>query len=739
MVDAEAQTEPPPPATVVGVEQDLLIGLRVRKTFGPRAFWGSVVGCYWVSGGLFYKVSFDDGDVDICSADEVLQDAQAAKQHAKENPQTSPRAKEAAVDEYFNAMRQHSLKRKRDDVADHTMPNIRRVSLWGQRLYASIYTNEQHETFIKELLKTNGGEAGEMEATGQVKVGDMILAVNRTRVLGMTSRDLAELIRKPQRPIILTLYRPQPSTQQQQAQGERAQTAATSAQTQQVPQSTAASGAPTTTAQTQQPLAPAQPPQPAATVQAQQQAPASAPVMIPHSFAVSQPAFAHSASLAQGLAQQWTNTSQSLSNMEIIRQRLSQNVAARQAGYVPGYPMGVYMPTNAVPMRAMPTTHSGAFHNQQQYMQRVANSAAMRVTSGFSAPAVQPARPMYPPQTSTAAAQYELNMQHNQQRRTGLALYEKVKQLQAQRNSVSGVSMGSTELARPHQVTTADARTQGAQEGRFTIVSQNEPEQRAALSHLTGDQQDTTATSRQPPSQVSTSYRRSAENVPSEPPREGTFKSALSASTSLLRARDVEAIARLAEKNPQAAQHLLKGTTPATSLLSPNQAPPVTEMEDASHATSFLSPSALAANDERGAEGASHAMSFLSPNDFNVESSTPSGPGISAGSLASQPATVKSNVSIVTVKVSRSRLYLTLGVQGTLIAVTSFVQDEFGRPGEVEQSGKVFLGDVLVRINESNIVPGMTPTHVADIVNSAPRPMALWFERASWDILDGKA
>ncbi|POM73240.1 TKL/TKL-CCIN protein Kinase [Phytophthora palmivora] len=110
-------------------------------------------------------------------------------------------------------------------------------------------------------------------------------------------------------------------------------------------------------------------------------------------------------------------------------------------------------------------------------------------------------------------------------------------------------------------------------------------------------------------------------------------------------------------------------------------------------------------------------MSFLSPKDFPVESTSP----------------------LVTVKVSRNRLYLTLGVQGTLIAVTSFVQDEFGRPGEVEQSGKVFLGDVLVRINDNYITPGMTPGHVAAIVNSAIRPMTLWFERASWDVLDGKA
>lgn len=53
---------------------DPLLSARIRKNFGARVFWGSVVGCYRVGSGLFYKVSFDDGDVDIFSAEEVLED-----------------------------------------------------------------------------------------------------------------------------------------------------------------------------------------------------------------------------------------------------------------------------------------------------------------------------------------------------------------------------------------------------------------------------------------------------------------------------------------------------------------------------------------------------------------------------------------------------------------------------------------------------------------------------------------
>ncbi|KAF1774720.1 PDZ domain [Phytophthora cactorum] len=543
-------------STVVGVEKDVLFGVRVRKSFGSRAFWGTVVGCYWVSGGLFYKVSFDDGDVDIFSADEVLQDAQAAKSHTKENPQ------------------------------------------------------EQDK-------ETTASRA--------------------------TTTDTDSTVQQP------------PAT----------------------------SSAPTPTTQTQQPTAqPVPAPQPPV-----QQAPVPASVVMPPSFVAPHPAFAHARPLPQTLAQQWTNASQPLSNKEIIRQRLSQNAAARQASYVPGYPRGVYVPANAVPMRTMPPAHSGVYQAQQQYMQQVVNSAAMRVTSGYAAPVIQHTRPMNQPQISTSATQH---MQ------------------------VSVVDRPSNEPTRSQAAT-----TNGAQEIDLT---QNEPEQGKASSLPDRIQQT--------PNPAPTSDRGSTVNTP-----------ATSTGTSLLTTHDVETIAKLAERDPQAAQRFMKkAAIPTTSLLMPNEAPADTEMEDASHTMSFLSPSAPTDSPtEHETAAASRGMSFLSPNDFNVESSTPSRPENSAGSGANQPAEVKSNVSLVTVKVSRSRLYLTLGVQGTLIAVTSFVRDEFGRPGEVEQSGKVFLGDVLVRINHVFILPGMTPNHVADIVNNSSRPLTLWFERASWEILDGKA
>ncbi|DBA03739.1 TPA: hypothetical protein N0F65_004156 [Lagenidium giganteum] len=47
------------------------MGQRLRKSFGSRVFWGRVFGCYTVGGAIFYKIIFDDGDVDILSSEET--------------------------------------------------------------------------------------------------------------------------------------------------------------------------------------------------------------------------------------------------------------------------------------------------------------------------------------------------------------------------------------------------------------------------------------------------------------------------------------------------------------------------------------------------------------------------------------------------------------------------------------------------------------------------------------------
>ncbi|RMX69391.1 hypothetical protein DD238_002440 [Peronospora effusa] len=744
MVDAKVQTESSLPATVIGLEQDVLIGKRICKSFGSRNFWGSIIGCYWISGGLFYKVSFDDGDVDIFSSDEVLQDAAVAKEHAKETLEKDPSINtKTAVDDYFMTMRYYNLKRKRDNVVDITALHTRRIHLWGQKLYATIYTNTQNETFIREMLKTEDGKMGEMEATGQVKVGDMILAVNEIRVLGMTSKKLAELIRELKRPIALTFYRPQNSRMAMQLQQEQAR------QTQaRQTQALASSSALTTTVQTQpiqqhstQPIQqnPTQPQfvpsaQHVATI-SQQRARVSASALAPSSLGVARPTLAHPSLMAQNIADQWIKMSNmsrthGLSTEEIVKRRLSQKIAARQANFKPGYPTGRFDNGNVVSVGGVPPTQSSMYPpHQVQIMQSVANAAAVSSASGFTMPAIHHARPTH----LSPGSQFQYNQKPSPRQHTGPLTSEQVQQTKA----VSGPSGHISE-----QIQSSASAEPSAGANKSSVVSQVESKQRVTSLQPERVRQEALTTSRHSSSQELASDQNFAVSTP-----RGSLTSTSSAppiSMNMLTTRDAEAVAKLAQTNQNAAEQAMSRSTSIASLLSPNHAANEERQRNQPvhlpATTSFLPTSTLGDKDQvKTKRKTTDSMSFLSPNDFNTEFSMLSHQNLSTGTAGNNRAEVKSNVSLVTVSVSRRRLYLTLGVQGSFIAVTSFVVDEFGRPGEVEASGKVFLGDVLLRINETFISAIWTPSHVADIVNRTPRPMTLWFKRASWDILNGKA
>ncbi|CEG44735.1 PDZ domain [Plasmopara halstedii] len=669
MVDTQTPTKPAQQANVVNLEKDVLIGVRLRVSFGSRAFWGTVVDCYWVSGGLFYKVSFDDGDVDILPADEVMRDAEAAKTHAKENPQHKNKQSNSDTEEkdYFPTMRLHKLKRKRDDGVYNSASNVRQVNLWGQRLYASIYTNKKNETFVKEFLKTEDGQIGEMEATGQVKIGDMILAVNEIRVLGMPSRELAELIRKPKRPIKLILYRPQLSNQLPQEDQEEHLFAASS------------DVSTTTSLQTQHhaPLLPNV-----------SQAPAL-------SFVTPEQALANQVPVSRMDAQQWTQSSQQLLTKEYIWERVRQNILARQAADSARVPVPI----------SVHLTHP------HHFVPTFTNTAA----SGLPVSGIQPAKPMFQPFGAAAQA-----MGGNQRQGITSINNETLQQSLTHRNSVA--TTGNTyDLTQSPQTTTTDTT--------MNVVQQS----------VSQDGQHHNLASSRHPKQAATSVQNTTNSVISE----DTSRPVASSPTSGSRARTTDNIASTAElttRHSLSSKGLLKELVPNSSLLSSCGTPETTEIENASGTTSFLSSSTLVdKRTEFESIDKSQPMSFLSPNDFNVDFEATTRSVEQIETAAKEPDEVKSNVGLVFVKVSRSRLCLTLGIQGTLIAVTSFVLDEFGKPGEVELSGKVFIGDVLVRINETNIVSGMTPNTVAEIVNSVPRPLTLWFERASWEILDGKA
>ncbi|KAJ0398631.1 hypothetical protein P43SY_007489 [Pythium insidiosum] len=168
---------------VHGMIMDDLYGKRLRKCFGSRSFWGTVVGCYWVGRGLFYKVSFDDGDVDILSAEEVQDDVANAERHRKEDPEASKaETSPTSVDgddgrelPYRQLIRSTTaVKRRREEVApcrDEHPKGSWDVQLWGRRLYATIVTQKEH-VIVNEFVRMANGDPGEMEATGKVNPDD---------------------------------------------------------------------------------------------------------------------------------------------------------------------------------------------------------------------------------------------------------------------------------------------------------------------------------------------------------------------------------------------------------------------------------------------------------------------------------------------------------------------------------------------------------------------------------------
>uniref|UniRef100_M4BPQ1 PDZ domain-containing protein n=1 Tax=Hyaloperonospora arabidopsidis (strain Emoy2) TaxID=559515 RepID=M4BPQ1_HYAAE len=413
----------------------------------------------------------------------------------------------------------------------------------------------------------------------------------------------------------------------------------------------------------------------------------------------------------------------------LILQRLSQIAAARQAGYMFGYPPGVFVRENVPPAGAVPSATDGTTESHQVCsVQRVVSTAPMTRVPDVSVPTAQYTRPMDQVRVAVPVNRLDSNHEHSQRQHAGVVVGEQVQQIQA----VPVPSESSDERI----LFSSTAGTSSI--SKETPVPEVGPEQTVSALH-SGQTGHEASKSRQTFDLEITSDRTSGENMSCESlSSTSTLEWSISSvGTNVLVMQDAEASVTLDEKSSQTAEQAMDIST--DSSLPPSKKAPEEDIMKA--ATSSVPASALGGETQSTLmeASASKSMSFLSPSAFSGESSILPRRQLSAASMVDYFAQVESSVGLVSVRVSRRRLNLTLGVQGTLIAVTSFVKDEAGRPGEVEASGKVFIGDVLVRVNGTFIISGLTPGHVANIVNHSLRPMTLWFKRASWDILDGKA
>lgn len=156
--------------------------------------------------------------------------------------------------------------------------------------------------------------------------------------------------------------------------------------------------------------------------------------------------------------------------------------------------------------------------------------------------------------------------------------------------------------------------------------------------------------------------------------------------------------------------------------------------------SSFLSASSVAADPAETED----ASSFLSPNKPSFVAKLPQNIGNQYVSDIVPPSqhvestlTTVDGEECVVVEIYRTRLYVTLGSLGTWIAITSFVRGKNGEIGEIEESGKVFIGDTIYAINGYPVNQEASPTDVARVVTNLPRPFKLYFQRATWDTLEG--
>ncbi|RLN90400.1 hypothetical protein BBJ28_00014818 [Nothophytophthora sp. Chile5] len=747
------------PATVVGIEKDALYGARVRKSFGSRVFWGTIVGCYWITAGLFYKVSFDDGDVDILAADEALEDAKQvsaannsvvalcrrssheedALRRSKANAATDSTS--SAPPTYYNEMRHHRLKRKREDPVDTSRENIRRVRLWGQRLYASIFTNENKETFVKELLKTDDGQMGEMEATGQVAVGDMILAINGTRALGLTSGQVSDLIRHVPRPISIVFLRPRLS-----------ETAQRLAEEKQASEVSAANGpAPITTQRPQPPpvlhgsmqlTRPSPGPTPNQQsetnhyrMQGRPQPPgpaANGASPFPpstNSFISHQP----QAQPRQGGPQ----PQQIALNERILahsRQMMIQNPAFGQVGHPLGYSSGPFAPANvnqlgsSYQMGTMPSNPGLYFRGRQGQLPQ-GNAGA--ITSLYP-PSAMPHQAARPQLQADDAVRFVYNAGRNQWRRVA-----NVETARRQANlQTPELEPPPVQLADSAQFSAVPPAGQPAPDASVRQFVASNPSNAASSSALVvrGPLDTRSAAGAHPlgvnPPQGMSGSLQGMPAPQDEPKPQWRIASSQSAATG---GADRDSRAASAENSPGSSSDVAAVPFGVRSTVDVDA--------DAAAIAAFAEPDLEGTDDVAASAEMSRTTSFLSPHESSFVSSLPSTldpVATSSASTSRSSGTSEAEGRSVSVRIHHPRLFLTLGSQGSFVAVTSFIRNEGGQCGEIEASGKVFIGDVLVAINDTRIRPMATPGEVARVVNAMSRPLDLSFERASWDVLEGR-
>lgn len=612
----------------------------------------------------------------------------------------------SATASYQDETRRTALKRKRGDaptvaVVVATPATTTRtpaetesrasvdVTVWSRRLYLSIVTSKR-VTSIAEFVKRDDGRLGEVEATGRVAVGDIIAHINGRVIQGLTSSAVSELIRATPRPLVIS-FRKRAVVDAEAATGTPPEPAVASS-SERVGQATAGSQAPgsgvatTASASQYRPV----PPPPSGTSGSFQfvQPPPQPAFGVPHPSLQGSSSHEYAASVrtnpwnreyVSGGTQQPQPVATPVYGMQMPMNPQTQALTTTTDTYG-RYPGAVALNARYQSYQSHPVAASASARTSQQHYTQQPHYATAAMVAAYPPPPLQQQQQARAAPLPYRTYPYGTNTNYTVHPTAGRSL---------------GFSVRPTSPSVVDGQTTYPSTMAASARSSASAPIDSSSYRDSALSSSSE-----MATVKEEASHVGRHRRpmRSTESHDSDAP------SQLSPTVDSTNAVD-EPSGGLSAPEPLSEHQLV-------------EPPQSTE-------TSFLNP---------------NKPSFVSRITGTITTSTPSG-GLFRN-LQQEPRSLSrfdvfNGEECAVVLIRRPRLFVTLSPLGNRVSVSSFVRGDDGEVGEIEESGKVFVGDSIVAVNGMTVNPQLTPTDLGRLLVSLVRPFEVYFKRASWEALEG--
>lgn len=557
------------------------------------------------------------------------------------------------------------------------------MTLWGQRLFTSVITRKKVTSIADFVKQDDGVSMGELEATGKVKIGDIISHINNRPVSGLDSVAVTSMIRSAARPLRMTFLRKRGRRARQDR--EAAPASAPSAGDHAVRHESEAvlESAPTPDVREIEARTPVTPTNPAPVEQPEHHRSSpktEPPVAEPRGYQSE-----HPTSLVR-IQPTPPRDLHAVSNPSDTSLRVNLHFGQhRPMAYSTGPPLASLPPANRHNPSSAPAFTRPQYQAQVNPRHMAINEPPQPVPSLAHGPQPSYFAPNGP------VSQRSSTMDNYSRAHAGHAVF---------RSLVPPTRTTSSHPSRP-------------------MSSMHSKYVHPAVQEFTGSQPPPTSshastTDREHEHAIEASDRSTESgNIPPQEPVDDVQRT-----HTAQRAEDDE----------------LEHSRPNEQMALPLDDAPFGDEVSVAAETSLMSAS------DSWVSPANEQTSFLSPNKPSFVSDLPNNGKLEMSFPLSQHphSGVFDGNDCAVVQIRRNRLYVTLGSLGSRVSITSFVRGANGECGEIEASGKVFLGDLIVAINGTPVPPTASPTAVAQVVISLNRPFAISFQRASWDALDGQ-